>query len=133
MVTLPSIFNNATFTPGYVLSIPASVTTIANDAFSGVTGLKTVTFTGENLTTIGEYAFNNSSISEISLPSKVKTIKYQAFKNCVNLTNITLPEGLQEIKSEAFEAEKPVAGDTTVVIKGKNFQAGYSTFSGRNL
>ena len=133
MVTLPCIFNNATFTPGYVLSIPASVTTIADYAFSGVTGLKTVTFTGENLTTIGEYAFKNSSISEISLPSKVKTIKYQAFKNCANLTNITLPEGLQEINAEAFEAEKPVAGDTTVVIKGKNFQAGYSIFSGRNL
>ncbi|MCR4831617.1 MAG: leucine-rich repeat domain-containing protein, partial [Pseudobutyrivibrio sp.] len=133
MVTLPQLFNDATFTTGYVLEIPASVTTIADYAFLGATGLKTVTFTGENLTTIGEYAFKNSSISEISLPSKVKTIKYDAFRNCVNLTNITLPEGLQTLGYHAFGADNPVAGDTTVVVKSKNFEGNTAVFQGRNL
>lgn len=72
----------------------------------------------EGVTGIGDYAFYNcSNLTTVSLPSTVKEIRgsgvtggylgnngvsYGAFRDCVSLTDINFPEGLQKIGIAAF-------------------------------
>ena len=70
------------------VSLPVSVTSLADDAFSGCTELVTVTATG--LTSIENYAFYNcSKLTMIDL-SKVTTIGNYAFYDCAGLTTFDL-------------------------------------------
>lgn len=46
---------------------------------------------GEEVTAIGEYAFNNFAFSEVSIPDNVTTIEKYAFIGCKNLKSITIP------------------------------------------
>lgn len=56
------------------------------------------------VTAIGEWAFVNClNITEINLPEKITHIGYAAFDKCTNLENVYLNEGLTEIGEMAFE------------------------------
>ena len=80
------------------VSIPASVTSIGNNAFDNCQSLTTVTFTGTSgLTSIGWNAFSNCrKLTSISIPSGVTTIQWNTFSSCSSLTSITMP-GVTEI------------------------------------
>lgn len=52
---------------------------------------------------IGESAFASSIITTISIPSSVKVIGQNAFKDCVYLDKVATAKGLQTIKESAFE------------------------------
>ena len=56
------------------------------------------------------------------IPKTVKSIKSNAFKNCDNLTSITLQEGLEYIGENSFSetAIREIGIPTTVKIIGKN-------------
>jgi len=56
----------------------------------------------EGLTEIGEFAFSNTKLQSVVLPSSIRTIEASAFGSCSKLETITLNEGLQIIKNEAF-------------------------------
>lgn len=61
---------------------PFVVSTIAKNAFSGCTKLKSVSI-GKNVTSIGDKAFYNcKSLSKITIPAKVTKIGKQAFAKC---------------------------------------------------
>lgn len=52
---------------------------------------------------IGDSAcMENLSIEQISLPTTLRTIGKQAFYFCENLTSATIPEGVTDIKDDAF-------------------------------
>lgn len=51
---------------------------------------------------IAGYAFEGTSISDVTMPDDVLTIGNSAFKGCKQLTNITFGEGLVEISNYAF-------------------------------
>jgi len=54
-------------------------------------------------TSIGEYAFSESSISgELHIPGTVKTISDHAFQQCRQLTSVILEEGVQTIGWKSF-------------------------------
>lgn len=56
-----------------------------------------------NVTEIGTDAFNGSqSLTSVVLPSSIKVIGIQAFRNCPNLSSINFPEGLETIYYDAF-------------------------------
>ena len=55
-----------------------------------------------SVTSIGEYAFSDCGITEISIPSGVRSIASFAFYNCTLLTDLHLSEGLKTICREAF-------------------------------
>ena len=55
------------------------------------------------VTTIGEFAFQGSDITSISLPATLKVIANRAFEDCSFLKEILLPEGLEEIGGFAFK------------------------------
>lgn len=62
----------------------------------------------QGVTTIGERAFDNSSLNfpqlkTVSTPNSVETIEDNAFYFCSALTNITFQDGLKSIGESAFE------------------------------
>jgi len=87
------------------ITIPASVTSIGNKAFQGCTGLTTFTFsTGSQLKSIGDAAFGGcTGITAITIPANVESIGQQAFSGCTGLTTITVPTSVTSIGERAFE------------------------------
>ena len=70
---------------GLSVTIPNSVTTIGDSAFSHCTGLTSVTIPN-SVTTIGGYAFIYcSGLISITIPTSVTKIGGCAFNNCINL------------------------------------------------
>ena len=57
---------------------------------------------GMPVTSIGEKAFMNTTLSEIVLPTTIKVIMKYAFLDCPKLTKIDLPSGLLCISDYAF-------------------------------
>ncbi|MGN1019884.1 MAG: leucine-rich repeat protein [Aristaeellaceae bacterium] len=53
-------------------------------------------------TTIGAEAFADSSVAYVELFPSITTIGDEAFRNCVNITDITLPESLTTLGDGAF-------------------------------
>ena len=69
-------------------NVQYSVTSIGNSAFSGCTGLESITLP-EGVTSIGYSAFFNcSSLTSITLPENVTNIENEAFKGCIRLRTI---------------------------------------------
>lgn len=62
------------------VSIPDTVTTIGDEAFSG-----------------------NETLTSITIPDSVTTISYNAFKNCTALTGIYIPDSVKKVGPGAFE------------------------------
>lgn len=68
--------DNSAFTS---VTLPANVTRIGYSSFADSKALKTVTFNGNNLETIGERAFFNTSLKEVTIPKSVTDIGSLAF------------------------------------------------------
>ena len=62
------------------VSIPDTVTTISDEAFSG-----------------------NETLTSIEIPDSVTTISYNAFKNCTALTGVIIPDSVTKVGPGAFE------------------------------
>ncbi|MBQ7451998.1 MAG: leucine-rich repeat domain-containing protein [Prevotella sp.] len=70
--------------------ITYSVTGIADDAFSGCTGLTSI-FIPSSVISIGEYAFSRcSGLTSVTMPDSVTTIGNGAFQGCTGLTSVTI-------------------------------------------
>ncbi|MFL1684528.1 leucine-rich repeat protein [Coprobacter secundus] len=120
----PKAFNNCTHLSA--VSIPNSVITIGDEAFSNCySSLKSIIIPdnvisigrlafyncnnlisvtiGKNVTSIGDNAFNNcSKINSIVVPDNVETIGNYAFNSCRNLTSIIIGNGITSIGDNAF-------------------------------
>ena len=69
--------------------IPTSVTTIGSYAFSGCTGLTSITISS-NVTSIGSYAFSGcTGLTSITIPTSVTTMGEAVFSGCLNINTIT--------------------------------------------
>ncbi len=84
-------FFNTTITS---VTIPATITTIGDDAFDGCSSLETVTFEADSsLEIIDAFAFYNCvSLTSIEIPSSVIEIGWNAFGNCSELETVTFGE-----------------------------------------
>ncbi|WP_179670700.1 leucine-rich repeat protein [Pseudobutyrivibrio ruminis] len=131
MSSLPALFNHATFTAGYELKLPSTVTKIEQNAFSNTKGLKEVVFNAK-LLTIDDYAFSGSSVEVVKFPESLQKIGCQAFCNCNGITEITIPSKVNEIEYQAFMLGSGSA-ETKVVVKSKALSCGSSTFEGRTI
>lgn len=83
-------------------TIPASVTTIGDDAFRGV-GITSITIPA-SVTTLGKRAFNNTGITTITIPSSVTSIGEGAFNSCKKLIQITVEGGNATYDSRSCNA-----------------------------
>ena len=83
------------------LTIPNSVTSIGDWAFSGCSSLTNVTIPN-SVTSIGYCAFHECyALTSITIPNSVTTIGDAAFSRC-NLTNIIIPNSVTTIGEHAF-------------------------------
>ncbi len=131
----------------------AIITTVPDKAFDGKSLLSSVILP-EGITSIGEYAFNGTTIRRINIPSTVtiikqrafqstplmyctfaegsqlKTIEQYAFLSCKLLQEVALPAQLETIGLEAFnhcEAMKSVTmGDAVTFIERYAFNENYA-------
>ena len=91
-----------TYSPSGALTIPSaiggySVTGIGSSAFSGCTGLTSVTVP-DSVTSIGERAFYNCScLASITIPDSVTSIGQRAFYGCTSLASVTIPDSVTSI------------------------------------
>ena len=73
--------------------IPASVTSIGDNAFWGATSLTNITIPA-SVTSIGEYAFQGAtSLTSITIPASVTSIGGRAFWGATSLTSVTVQIG----------------------------------------
>ncbi len=85
------------------ISIPEGVTVISLNAFSGCENLASVSFPN-GLKEIWDSAFCECiSLRSVSFPDSLKRIGSHAFENCVMFTSVLFPNGLEKIGDSAFE------------------------------
>ena len=79
-----------------------SVTSIGYDAFSGCSGLTSVTIPN-GVTSIGSSAFYGcSGLTSVTIPNSVTSIGAGAFVYCEGLTSVTIPNSVTSIGSSSF-------------------------------
>ena len=101
------------------VTIPDSVTSIGNWAFYGCSGLTSITIP-DSVTSIGNWAFEDcSSLTSVTIPNSVTSIGEGAFRGCSTLTSVTIPDSVTTIKSYAFYN---CSGLTSVTFVGTKAQ-----------
>ena len=109
------------------VTIPGGVTRIGGYAFFGCSGLTSVTIP-EGVTIIDPYAFSGcSGLTSVTIPSRVTYMGMSAFECCYGLTSVTILEGVTMIGGHAFSG---CSGLTSVTIPSSVTSIGDSAFSG---
>lgn len=75
---------------------------IGPSAFIGCSSLNLNLSQADSLTSIGAFAFYNSGLTSIAIPSLVTVLSAAVFQRCVNLTSVGLTSGLTTIQNNAF-------------------------------
>ena len=99
------------------LTIPNSVTTIGEEAFSNCTELKGSLTLSNSLKTIGNKAFYNCNRlnGSLTIPNTVTTIGIAAFGLCTGFNgSLTIPNSVTTIGSSAFSNCQGFKGDLTI-------------------
>jgi hypothetical protein len=98
------------------LTIPNTVTLIGSSAFSGCNGLTSLTIPN-SVTSIGSYAFSGCSslTGDLTIPNSVTSIGSYAFYNCSGLTgNLTISNSVTSIGNYAFYNCSGLTGNLTI-------------------
>ena len=94
------------------IDVPEKVKTIGNSAFYSCDRLAIVTL-HEGLESIGNSAFNYlPSLKTIVMPSTLTTIGTSSFANCTSLTSAVMPASLTDIPAEIFYQDKQLVDIT---------------------
>ena len=84
------------------VTIPDSVTSIGDSAFSCCSSLQSVTIP-DSVTSIGGRAFGEcSSLQSVTIPDSVTSIGDRAFSWCTSLQSVTIPDSVTSIDESAF-------------------------------
>ena len=86
------------------ITLPSNVNAIIGEsAFENCTGLQNITLSTATVE-ISKYAFKNSGLTSILIPSTLTLMEEEAFANCASLKNVSFAEGcvLESIGASAF-------------------------------
>ena len=85
------------------ITLPDSITTIGQEAFSNSSQLTSLTIPA-SVTSIGDGAFFNcSSLTELVIPDGITEIKSYTFAGCLSLKTVTIPNTVTSIGNNAFQ------------------------------
>lgn len=116
-VVIPDFINNK------------KVTVIGDYACSNIEILSDVTI-GSNVEIIGSYAFCETAIETIEIPSSVKELGIHSFSGCDALSNVIFNEGLEIIRRSVFSAcmalQVVILPSTVTTIEDYGFQNCYN-------
>ena len=93
-------FNRCGFTGK--LELPASLEKIGNDAFESCSGLTGKLTFPSKMNEIDFSIFHGTGITEVVIPSSIKTVRDFAFDSCMNLKKVYLPTEIPKIYNRAF-------------------------------
>lgn len=93
-------FNRCGFTGKLKLS--ASLENIGNDAFESCSGLTGKLTFPSKMNEIDFSIFHETGITEVVIPSSIKTVRDFAFDSCMNLKKVYLPTEIPKIYNRAF-------------------------------
>ncbi len=109
------------------ITIPNSVTSIGDGAFDDCSGLTSITIP-DSVTSIGEDAFYAcSGLTSITIPDSVTSIGERAFNDCYRLTSVTIGNSVTSIGESAFAY---CSGLTSITIPDSVTSIGKRAFSG---
>ena len=109
------------------VTIPNSVTSIGSSAFYGCSGLTSIEIPN-SVTSIGSSAFSGcSGLTSVPIPNSVTSIGDYAFYNCTGLTSVTIPNSVTSIGEGAFVT---CTGLTSVTIGNSVTSIGKYAFVG---
>ena len=119
------------------ITIPDSVTNIGEAAFYYCKGLTSVTI-GNSVNSIGEDAFNScSGLTSIDIPNSVTSIGKRAFRFCRSLTSVTIGNSVTSIGYAAFQSCSSLTSitisDSVTTIEGDAFSGCYALAEVYNL
>ena len=120
--------------PTGVVTIPATidgkpVTVIGSHAFAGCDELTGVVIP-DTVTEIGAWAFAQTGLTGIDLPTGLTSIGENAFYGCYGLTSVEIPSGVTEIGAGAF---CNCTGLTEVTIPASVTDIGTNAFDGTSV
>lgn len=84
------------------LELPASLENIGNDAFEFCSGLTGKLTFPSKMNEINSSIFHETGITEVVIPSSIKTVYDFAFNSCMNLKKVYLPTEIPKIYNRAF-------------------------------
>lgn len=84
------------------LELPASLENIGNDAFEFCSGLTGKLTFPSKMNEIIFSIFHGTGITEVVIPSSIKTVRDFAFESCMNLKKVYLPTEIPKIYNRAF-------------------------------
>jgi hypothetical protein len=103
-----------------VIVFDKDISAISEYAFYGCTKLTSIQMPS-SVAEIKDYAFSNTSISEISIPVNVTIIADGAFEYCDNITTIDIPNNVALVGDYAFNGCENVTFQVVNGSKGYDF------------
>ena len=107
--------------------LPAGLQYIGSYAFSGCSGLTTISLPN-SIKSIGSNAFAEcADLSSIAIPSGITVIDYNVFNLCTSLTSVVIPSGVTTISGGAFYGCSKLA---EITIPSSVTKIGINAFGG---
>ena len=103
----------------------SSYTVVGTSSSSDTAIIIPSNYNGKPVTAIGYEAFNESVIQSVTFGNNISSIEAWAFRGCININSITLPESLINISEGSFAG---CAGITSVVMQNNVTQIGKMAF-----
>lgn len=110
------------------ITIPKTISSIANYSFYGTALTKIIFAEDSQLTSIGISAFESCrSLASITIPNIVTNIGMYAFRFCNSLTSLVIPENVATIGQSAFDSCGSLTNTTVLATIPPTL--GYNVFS----
>lgn len=102
--------------------LPDSITTLGSSAFYACRSLSNINIP-KGLTTIEDYVFELTGLTNVDIPSNITSIGKEAFSGCEVLTDVTIPQSVTSIGNDAFYVYSWI--DRSLNIHGYKYSAAH--------